>query len=91
MISTGEQVWFFGTATGRNVCDSFSAVYCDDLCLMNGIVVAVNEKRDWVHVYVDGDKNIYCFGYTYFHTDVYLSRRDAIESMILRVKGFEND
>lgn len=87
----GNQVWFFGTFYGRCVSPGYTALFTELTILNNGIIVGISKEKDYCHVYVDGDKEIYAFEWTSFEVYVFATKQEAIEAMIARLEELRNE
>lgn len=78
----GDEVFFFFTDYGTHVWgDGQTIIYPKHVDLVKGKIIAMNEAKDYVHVYVEGITSLLCFGYC-FHEDYFFeSIEEAIAEM----------
>lgn len=77
----GDEVWFFCHDSDRCWGEGTTVIFPGRLEINSGIIVFMNEDRDYVHVYVKGVKEIVNFGFTFHEDYFYASCEDAIASM----------
>jgi len=65
--------------------DDDTIIYPSEVELLKGKIVEINERRDYVHIYVKGSKYILEIGWTYFENWVFTSMQSAKENMLQHV------
>lgn len=79
----GDDVWFFFTEFGQNRWyEEITIIYPQKVEFKTGKIINANANDDYVHVYVDGDQKLLCFGFTFFDTYVFKTKQEAINKMI---------
>ena len=83
----GDIVYFFWQSGGRSVFDSEYAtgLFPGDLHLSHGTIVSINPNKDYIHVYVEGEKAVCCFGYTFSHDYIFKEKEAAFFSLQKRI------
>ncbi len=87
-FKTGDEVWFFYTDAGRNSWPHATIVNAYGLSILKGIIVSMNEDKDYVHVYVKGEKDIVEFGNCFIEENIYPTKKIAIESLRNKLDKF---
>lgn len=84
-FKVGDEVWFFYTDCGRYVYPDISLIFTNHIEIQTGNIVAINPDKDYVHVYVNGDTNLYNFGYCFHKEYFFKSKQECIDAFKKRL------
>ena len=82
MFKVGDWVWFLHTEYGRNCWyEDETIVYPGELEITTGKIVAINEEKDSIDIYVPGHKTILSISYLIHQSIIFDSKQLAIDHM----------
>lgn len=92
-FKVGDEVWFFHHhRTNSFWGDDTNAVYPGSLQICNGTIIAINQRQDYVHVYIDGDRELASFGEVYCEEYLFKTKQMAINEFIKKLEKLaQND
>jgi len=87
-MTIGDEVCFFYTCFGQKKWGDDDTIVCPNyLELLYGKIVSMNENKDYVHIYVEGVKEILSIPYCYFENYIFESVEKAIAAMTKQLQN----
>tara|TARA_R110000868_G_scaffold90899_4_gene251960 strand:+ start:289 stop:576 length:288 start_codon:yes stop_codon:yes gene_type:complete len=90
-FNIGDEVWFFSTDCGRYVfVTEGTGIFPKYFNIEHGTIVGMNSKKDYVHVYIEGQQDTCCFGYCFHNECFFDSKNAAIQAMVKRLHELDS-